>query len=89
MKHTPGPWRVEHAVIGIDEGWRVVKGEGRRKRIVALHFHEPNTPRFIVAACNHHEELVDALKAIASCRPGCIEIAETVLSKIGGKEVTE
>ena len=63
MKHTPLPWAVEptpRIYLGLDKtAWIITTPAGW----TAVVDSEPNA-RFIVNACNAHEELLAACKAV-------------------------
>lgn len=51
-------WKVEHAVIETAEGWRVVSGTGKNKKLLTLHLPEADTAYLIAAA----PDLLEACK---------------------------
>ncbi|WP_036305437.1 hypothetical protein [Methylopila sp. 73B] len=75
--HTPTPW----AVCGSDEHWIDIK-PAREKRRISLSIATVATctvdaeanAAFIVRACNAHDDLVAALKAMVS---DAVELAES------------
>ncbi len=60
MSHTPLPWRIEPGTVFDYEHPEVLSSDG--KRIAAVLWDKDAA--FIVKACNSHEALVEALKAI-------------------------
>jgi hypothetical protein len=84
MNHTPGPWTISERRIGSEY---VITAPGA---IIGRICNEANA-RFVVQACNSHEELLDALKTL--CAPTIVrpvgfgeryERAEAAIAKAGG-----
>lgn len=71
MKHTPTPWVYDPDCHGLFQ----VEGGIDGKQVADINTDEVNAA-FIVRACNAHEELVKALKAIAPFVKG-MELAQT------------
>lgn len=75
-KHTPGPWKTERGTVhsgtiatvyGDGEWWEIwSKSAGGLAEANA---------RFIVQACNSHDELLEALAAMLDCYEGVYDMA--------------
>ena len=74
MSHTPTPWHVEHDPRWV---WANIQRGDRSKPDIAKGI-DPEDAKFIVAACNAHEAMRDALR-----------IAEYRLSAMSGAGVPE
>ena len=99
-KHTPGPWKREGYLIIVDRKTR------RRCAAIAsicttatmIEKDWEANAEFIVRACNSHDDLLEACKALSEYvsgqwleewenRPNCLRIAEQAISQAEGKEV--
>ena len=86
MKHTPGPWFTvgDHSIlIGADDGkqmlGKVLHGHRIQKWTRSLKEAQANA-RFIVTACNCHDELLDSLCAAVARIELANQEGESILS---------
>ena len=84
MNHTPGPWTISERRIGSEY---VITAPGA---IIGRICSEPNA-RFVVRACNAHDELLEALREIDDMCVGKLpltaqvkEIARAAIKATGG-----
>ncbi len=78
---TPGPWRVLHTPESSHQAYVIA---GPKYRIANMYDDEAGDvdAAFIVKACNAHDELMAALKQIASIgEDECTRIARAALAK--------
>ena len=103
MNHTPTPWELSEKENFMGS-WEILDGDNSDNTIAMTSYRLGTTDEekqkanaeFIVRACNSHDELVKALKEIASYSPHCCEdcpcdylrqVAEEAIAKAEGKAV--
>jgi len=105
MTHTPGPWELDEycnivrdSEVAIDMAWIIAKPDRSERGVYPPSERDANA-RFIVKACNVHEELLRELKSAifyietyggdvtkSFSAGGNLDAVKAIIAKAEGKE---